>query len=81
MALIANRVEYACPYCNEEEFSAPNEILLMGHIRGVHSLYPNFSLQCSKDGCERTFRNFRTYQNHLLSHKKKKRKKKKSLFL
>ena len=30
----------------------------------VHSLDPNFSIQCSIDGCSRTFTNFRTYQNH-----------------
>ena len=40
------------------------------HIRLVHSCDPNFSIQCSKDGCSRTFKNFRTYQNHcLLKHR------------
>lgn len=34
----------------------------------VHSLGSNFNIQCSKDSCARTFMNFRTYQNHLLSH-------------
>ena len=81
MALIANRVEHVCFYCNEEEFSAPNEILLMGHMHKVHLLDPNFSIQCSKDGCAQTFKNFGTYQNYLLSHQKKKRNKKKYLFL
>lgn len=35
----------------------------------MHSLDPNFSIQCSLDGCSRTFKNFRTYQNHRLTHR------------
>ena len=65
MALIANRVEHVCPYCNEEEFSAPNEILLMGHIHRVHSLDPNFSIQRSKDGCAQTFRKSRSQARNI----------------
>lgn len=41
----------------------------MAHIRIVHANDPNFSIQCSSDGCARTFTNFRTYQNHRLAHR------------
>ena len=58
-----------CPYCVEEDFTAPSETLLLTHIRLVHSLDPNFSIQCSYDGCSRTFKSFRTYQNHCLTHR------------
>ena len=40
----------------------------MTHIRIVHSMEPGFSIPCSVDGCRRTFTNFRTYQNHQLTH-------------
>ena len=52
---------YVCSYCVEDVFSAPSEILLLNHIRLVHSCDPNFTIQCS---CSRTFTNFRTFQNH-----------------
>ena len=56
-----------CLYCSVE-FSAPSEKVLLSHIRLVHSHDPNFRIQCSFSGCSRTFRNFRTYQNHRLQH-------------
>ena len=59
---------FLCPYC-PEEYSAPSEELLLSHIRIVHATDPNFSIQCSLNGCERTFTNFRTYQNHRLTHR------------
>lgn len=48
---------------------APSEVLLLNHIRLVHSCDPNFSIQCSFPGCSRTFKNFRTYQNHRCYHR------------
>ena len=59
---------FSCPYC-PEEYSAPSETLLLTYIRRVHANDPNFSIQCSLNGCERTFTNFRTYQNHRLTHR------------
>ena len=59
---------FICPYCTEEDYIASSEVLLMNHVRLVHSLDPNFSIQCRKDGCSKTFKNFRTYQNHCASH-------------
>ena len=60
---------YMCPYC-PEEYITPTEVLLQSHIRIVHSSDSGFTIRCSEQGCERTFRNFRTYQNHLLSHRR-----------
>lgn len=62
---------FRCPYCNDpDEYSAPSEHLFLTHVRMVHLLDPNFSIQCDSVGCARTFRNFRTYQNHRNSHHK-----------
>ena len=58
---------FFCPYC-PGEYAAPSGELLLTHIRIVHASDPNFSIQCSLNGCERTFKNFRTYQNHRLLH-------------
>lgn len=65
----ASRNVHFCPYCDDsEEFSAPSQVLLLNHVRLVHSNDPDFSIQCSFPDCSRTFVNFRTYQNHLLVH-------------
>ena len=58
-----------CHYCSGD-FYAPSERLLLNHIRLVHLSEPGFSIQCSRNGCCRTFKNFRTYQNHLAKHHK-----------
>ena len=67
-AVAKESMSYTCPYC-PEDYSAPSEELLMTHIRIVHSNDLDFSIQCSLNGCERTFANFRTYQNHRLTHR------------
>ena len=56
-------VTFLCHYW-VEDFSVPSENLLLNHIRLVHSSEPGFSIQCTVNGCSRTFKNFRTYQNH-----------------
>ena len=58
---------FPCTLCSGE-FLAPSERLLLTHIRLAHSQDPDFSVQCSFSGCSRTFKNFRTYQNHRLKH-------------
>ena len=55
---------YVCSYCVNDFFTAPSEVLLLNHIRLVHSKDPNFSIQCQSENCSRTFTNFRTFQNH-----------------
>ena len=52
-----------CPYCSGE-FFAPSEELLLSHVRLVHSCEPGFTIQCSLNGCSRTFSSFKSYQNH-----------------
>ena len=60
---------YPCSLCFGE-FLAPFEALLLNHVRITHSCDPDFSIQCSSNACcLRTFKNFRTYQNHLLTHR------------
>lgn len=61
--IILAMATFHCHYC-VEDFSAPSEYLLLNHIRLVHSSEPGFSIQCTVNGCSRTFKNFRTYQNH-----------------
>lgn len=68
MASVAVGNSYRCPFC-VQDFIAPSSVLLFNHIRLVHSLDPNFNIQCSLEGCSRTFHNLRTYQNHLLKHR------------
>lgn len=54
---------WTCSFCSGD-FSAPSEELLHVHIRLVHSHEHGFSIQCSLDGCSRSFSNFKAYQNH-----------------
>ena len=56
--------QHQCHYCEEQP---PTQQLLLRHVKLVHSQEPGFTISC--DYCHRVFRNFRTYQNHLLSHK------------
>ena len=62
---------FSCQYCTD--FRAPSERLLFNHIRLVHADDPVFNIQCPRKDCLRTFRNFRTYQNHMLRHRKQPR--------
>ena len=58
---------FLCPYCCRQ-YAVPTESILLSHIRMVHSSDPDFKISCPADGCCRTFINFRTYQNHCLTH-------------
>lgn len=56
---------FPCPYCSvDADFSAPSEELLLSHIKIVHSTNPGFTIQCSFNGCLRTFSSFKAFQNH-----------------
>ena len=57
---------FKCRYCSE--LCAPSRKLLARHVRLVHSHEPGFHIGCCYSSCSRVFRNYRTYQNHLLSH-------------
>lgn len=64
----ASSERFVCSYC-PDYYVAISESILLSHIRLVHSSEPGFSIQCSANGCSRTFTNFRTYQNHRLTHR------------
>lgn len=56
-----------CPICPIERTSHLNFNLtqFMKHIKLFHSHQPNFTITCGLHGCLRTFKNFRTFQNHV----------------
>ncbi len=61
---------FGCPYCLcLDAFCAPSEQLLERHIRLTHSQDPGFRIECKQTSCSRVFTNFRTYKNHLLTHR------------
>ena len=53
----------SCPLC--AEFQAPTIQLPLPHIRLVHSSQPGFCITCGLHGCQRTFRNMKTFTNHI----------------
>ena len=58
------------PHCTDgEAFCAPSEQLLERHISFAHSQDPGFSIECKNASCYRVFTNYRTYKNHLVTHK------------
>ena len=52
-----------CPLCGD--FTVAKHAQLMTHIRVLHADNPNFIIQCNRQGCRRTFRNFSVYKNHI----------------
>ena len=53
-----------CPLC-ESQFATIS--IFMTHLKLIHSNEPNFNMQCNLQGCQRTFKNFYTYRNHVYS--------------
>ena len=51
-----------CPMC-ASNFS--NLTMLLKHIWLTHTNTNDFQQQCNLQGCKRTFRNFKTYCNHV----------------
>ena len=64
VSMMASTLIKTCPYC---QFFAPSDQLLTKHVRLVHSHDPDFRIQCEQ--CLRTFKNYRTFQNHILQHR------------
>lgn len=72
MASSTSTAFYYCSYCGcgqDDSYTAPSLQLLNQHIRLGHSNDPNFLIHCPVPSCQRTFRNYRTYQNHVLAHR------------
>ena len=57
---------FACPNCAIPPFLTLKRLLR--HIRLSHGDQECFIIQCSFQGCWRTFRNLRTFENHIYSH-------------
>ena len=55
-----------CPLCPGLKFSSVK--FFFKHLRLTHSDMPNFHIQCNLQGCKRTFRNLKYYQNHIFAH-------------
>lgn len=55
-----------CPLCPGLRFSSVK--FFLKHLRLTHSDMPNFHIQCNLQGCKRTFRNLKYYQNHIFAH-------------
>ena len=55
-----------CPLCPGLKFSSVK--FFLKHLRLTHSDMPNFHIQCNLQGCKRTFRNLKYYQNHIFAH-------------
>lgn len=53
-----------CPLC-ESQFATVS--IFMTHLKLIHSNEPNFCIRCNLEGCQRTFKNFYTYRNHVYS--------------
>ena len=49
-----------CGMCNLHSIS-----VLLTHIRVTHSNEADFSIRCNLQGCQRTFKNFNTFRNHI----------------
>lgn len=51
-----------CQLCG---FVAPTLTYLLQHIRQVHAYLPGFQISCGLSGCQRTFKSFAVYRNHV----------------
>ena len=54
---------FACPCCGTSSNRTIGDLLR--HIRLFHADSSHFSIQCNQQGCQRTFRNFLTFRNHV----------------
>ena len=58
----STRKMLVCPICSRNLRSTST---LLMHIRIVHSNEAGFSIQCNLQGCQRTFKRYNTYRNHI----------------
>lgn len=52
-----------CPLCGIHQ--SKNLSDLMRHIRLFHADEPNFKIDCTLQGCCRSYKNYHTYRNHI----------------
>lgn len=53
----------SCPLCGIHQSKDLSN--LMRHISLFHADEPNFHIDCTLQGCRRTFKNYHTYRNHI----------------
>ena len=59
-------VNLVCPLCVTPPFGTVG--MLLRHIRITHADSDNFCIQCTLQGCCRTFRSFLSYRTHIYRH-------------
>ena len=55
-----------CPCCAVSSFQTLKKLLR--HIRLSHSDQENFTIDCKFQGCNRTFRKLRSFENHIYAY-------------
>lgn len=65
---MSEHTRLVCPICPASLSSLTFKLTeYIQHIRLFHSHQPNFFLTCGIRGCQRTFKNFGTFKNHVSS--------------
>ena len=57
--------ELSCPLCSLTSHLKLNITTFLKHIKLFHAHQAGFKLTCGIHGCQRTFTNFRTFENHV----------------
>ena len=56
-----------CPLCSDAAHMKFDWRDFLKHLTLFHAHHPDFKVSCRIDGCQRSFTNIRTYQNHVSS--------------
>lgn len=59
--------EMECPLCSDVRSIKYDWRDYLKHLSLFHAHHPDFKIPCRIDGCQRTYTNMRTYQNHVSS--------------
>lgn len=54
---------YRCPLCSR--FAGCSLKVIIGHLGIVHAHEAGFHVQCAKEGCPRSYKNFYSYKKHM----------------
>ena len=57
--------ELSCPLCSLTSHSKLTITTFLKHIKLFHAHQAGFKLTCGIHGCQRTYTNFRTFENHV----------------
>lgn len=64
---MASGIQIKCPLCSATEHLKLNLSEYLKHVRLFHAHQPDFKLICGISGCQRSFTNAGTFQNHAYS--------------